>query len=96
MKGFPVPRGESPPRGAVAPNQPYGRPLGKPVGIFVGGQGRFLQQAAPGKMGHQQPLESLPHQLRGLAAQHDPRPAPMGLELVQRPFDLPAWVRQQH
>jgi len=43
-------------------------------------------------MRHQQAVELLLDQLRRLAAQYDLRTAQVGLEFIQRRFDLPAFV----
>ena len=52
----------------------------------------FVHQAANGEMRHHQPVEFLPHQVGGLAAQDDLGAAQVGLQFVQGGFDLPALV----
>ena len=56
---------------------------GEPVGVFISSQRRFVHQAADSKVRHEQAVEFLPHQLRGLAAQNDLRTAQMSLQFVQ-------------
>jgi hypothetical protein len=47
-----------------------------------------MHQAANGKVRHHQPVEFLPHQIGGLAAQDDFGAAQMSLELVKRVGDI--------
>ena len=43
-------------------------------------------------MRQQQPVEFLPHQVRGLAAQDDLRSPKMGLQFVEGPLDLTTFM----
>src|SRR5271170_2496626 len=49
-----------------------------------------MHEAANGEMRHHQTEEFLPDQFRRLAAQHDLGAADVGLQFIQRGFDLPA------
>ena len=51
----------------------------EPVWILVGLQRRFMHQTSDGKMRHQEPVEFLLNQLRGLAAENDPGSPQVGL-----------------
>ena len=56
-----------------------------------------MDQAADGEVRHQEAIELLADQIRGLAPQHDPGAAQMGLELGKRGFDGPAlMVERRH
>jgi hypothetical protein len=68
---------------------------GELVGVLVGLQGGFVHEPAHGEMRQQQAPERLAHQRRGLAAQHDPRPAQLRLQFGQRAFDRPALVAER-
>ena len=58
------------------------------VRIAVGFECGLMHQAANGKVRHHQPVEFLPHQIWGLAAQDDFGAAQMSLELVKRVGDI--------
>lgn len=62
------------------------------IGIGVDRRGGLVQEAAEGEVGQPGAVALLPHQVRRLAAQDHLCPAPVGLELVQRRLDLPAFV----
>ena len=62
------------------------------IGIFVGFQGGFMHQSANSEVGHHEPVEFLTHQIRRLAAQDDLGAAQVGLQFVERGFDLPSLV----
>ena len=64
----------------------------EPVRIFRNRQSRFVHQLTGGKVCQQKTIELLPHQIRRLAAQDDMRSPQVGLEFVERGFDLPAFV----
>jgi hypothetical protein len=53
-----------------------------------------VHEAADGEVRQHQAVELLPHQLRGLAPQHDPGAAQVRLEFVEGRLDLPALVVQ--
>jgi len=77
----------------LAADDPNGMKEGQAVGILTGLGGSFVHQAADGEVGHHQPVELLADEDRGfLPTQHDAGAAQMGLELVERAFDLPALV----
>ena len=61
----------------------------QPVGIQVGPKRRFMHEAANCEMQHHQAEEFLPDQFRRLAAQHDLGAADVGLQFIQRGFDIP-------
>ena len=68
---------------------------GQGVGIARlrrGGERRLVHQSPDGEVSQQEPVCLLAHQLGGLAPKDDARPAQMGLEFIERPFDLPALV----
>ena len=65
---------------------------GKPVGIDVGFERRFVHHAANGEVGHHQPMKLLAHQLWSLAAQDDIGAAQARLQFRQRRLDFPALV----
>ena len=67
----------------------------KPVGILAGLERRFLHQLPNREVRHQQPVELLLDQFRGLAAEHDPGSPQMRLQLIQRRFHLPALLIQR-
>jgi len=50
--------------------------------VFIGLERGFVHQAAKRKVGEQEPVKFLPHQVRRFAAQDDLRSAPVGLEFV--------------
>ena len=58
--------------------------------VFIGLERGFVHQAAKRKVGEQEPVKFLPHQVRRFAAQDDLRSAPVGLEFVLGGFDFPA------
>ena len=60
-----------------------------PVRVFVGAKSSFMHQTTDGKVRHQQPVELLADQFRGLAAQHDLRAAQMRFEFIKRCLNLP-------
>src|SRR4051812_15273991 len=64
----------------------------QPIRILVGPQRRLVHQPPHGEVRQQQAPELLPDQLRGLAAQHDPRPTQVRLQLVQSTLDFPPLV----
>jgi len=51
-----------------------------------------MHQTASGEVRHHETVEFLAHQIGGLAAQNDASPAQVGLELIERRFDLPPFV----
>jgi len=53
-----------------------------------------MHETAYGKMRHQQSIELLFHQFRGLAPKNDLRPSQMRLKFVERGLDLPSLVIQ--
>src|ERR1700758_5293331 len=76
----------------LAADDAHGVREGEVVGGLVRFQGRFVHEPAHGEMRQQQAPELLPDQLRGLAAEHDPRPAQLRLQFGKRTFDFPALV----
>src|SRR4051812_40409764 len=57
----------------------------QPIRILVGPQRRFVHQPPNGEVRQEEAPELLPDQLRGLAAQHDPRPPQVCLAYPERP-----------
>jgi hypothetical protein len=53
------------------------------VWVFVGLQGSLVHQATDREVSHEQAIKLLPHQVRGLAGQHDPDTPQVSLQLVQ-------------
>ena len=56
---------------------------GEVVGVFVRLERGLVQEAANGKVGHQQPVKLLPNQFRCLAAQDDLGAPQMSFQFVQ-------------
>ena len=61
----------------------------EPVGVLVGFECGFVHQTANGEVSHHEAIEFLANQVGGLAAQDDLGAAQMGLEFVERGFDIP-------
>jgi hypothetical protein len=57
---------------------------GQPVGILIGAQRGFVHETADGEMRHQQAIELLPYQIRGLTAQDDICSPQVSLEFIER------------
>ena len=65
---------------------------GQPIRVNPDLHGGLVHQAADGEVRQEQPVELLPDQIRGLAAQHDGRPAQVRLQFVEGRLNLPALV----
>ena len=92
MELFSTPRGNGAGGGHLAADNAHGVEEGQPVGILIATQRRFVHEAAPGEMRHQQTIELVPYQIRRFTVEHDMRAPQMSLGFVERGFDLPALV----
>jgi hypothetical protein len=57
-------------------------------------QRRVVHQAPHGEVRHHEAVKFLADQIRHLAAQDDPAPMQMRLQLIQSRFDFPSFVIQ--
>jgi len=65
---------------------------GQSVGILIGFEGGFMDQPPDREMRHQEAVELLAYQVRGLAAQNNVGTAQMGFELTECRLDFPAFM----
>ena len=68
--------------------------VGESIGVVAALPGSFVHEGADRIVRQHQAPELLTYQLGRFAAQHNPRAAQVGLQLVERRFDLPALVIQ--